>query len=139
MPVAGIFNFSIFNNAIFNTGTPVGPTVNWQGDGISEKKRKRRRREYLKLFDDIEQTLREMVFGLEPTPARVVATALQPVVPKDVTQDVVEAFRKLQALAEDDRALTARLAQIERDLRAYETQAQRALNEEEDEAMMVLA
>lgn len=131
---ARISNAAIFNNLVFNTGTTVGPTVFYQGDG---KKRKRRKKSHDTdvLFADLEKSLRNMVFGVEPTPASVVAQSA-PVVAVDHTQGIDRALDQLAVLAQEGQEYSTRLARLRQEISAYETF--RAQAEEDDEAMMVL-
>lgn len=107
------------------------PTVNYQGEaGGSSGPRKKRRNRTKELFDDIEATIRTLVHGPAPA-APVILSTEQSAVVIDRRTEFVEALRHLDRLASDSRALSLRVQRLRLDM-------QRTLDEDEDEAMMVL-
>lgn len=99
------------------------------GDG---KRRKRKHRQTVRLFDEMEATLRALVFGEEPAPTvhAEVAPAL------DLSRGYGPALDQLLATAGEYEELSHRVTALRADIAAY--QKDRALDADEEEWLMWL-
>jgi hypothetical protein len=109
------------------------PTVFYQGDGLTRRKRKRRDRTR-ELFDAIEATLRAT---LEGAVAPVVPTALVGT-PAPIARTFDADLARLAQYAREDEVLAQRLATLQQDLQLYDaTRRAEELSEDEDSWMLL--
>lgn len=109
------------------------PTVDYQSDG---KKRRRRRRQTDELFDSIERSLREALYG--PTPeVPSVATIGTEQEPAKVARATDEALRKLTEIAEGYTDLSDRVAAIRAQADAYEARRRKAIDDDDEDVLLL--
>jgi hypothetical protein len=109
------------------------PTVFYQGDGLTRRKRKRRDRTR-ELFDAIEATLRATLEGDAPAAAPTATLGT----PAAAVPPFAEALDRLAQYARDDEALTQRLAAIQQDIRLYDaTRRAEEVSDDEDSWMLL--
>lgn len=105
------------------------PTVYYQGDG---KRARRKRRQTDALYTDLERTIRETLAGEPNVAAPLVAAPAQTVQSFDAALDAL--FENAQHYQD----LSAKVAGLKRDLRAYELDQQRKRIEADDEETWLL-
>ena len=112
----------------FTIGTAVPPpTVLYQGDG--KKRRRKKRNETQELFDAIENTLHEYIYGV---PEETVAQ-----VPVDVKHGIETALKQLTATAHGYSDLSLKVSQIRLEVAAYEKRLLNKLLDDDDDFMML--
>jgi len=135
---AGIFNATIFNNSIFNTGGGIPPgTIFYQGDGVTRKRRKPRRTEQ-DFFKSLEQTIYETLHPVEPVVSRPIAHRAADAAGPASTAPTLD---KLRALSQDYEGFAIRLQRLEHALAAHQAEENRkieAAREQDDEEIMLL-
>jgi hypothetical protein len=110
-------------------------TINYQGDGKSNYRRRRNRTQ--ELFDDIEATLRAKMRGDVEIPAIGAIATDDAVVQKYADMPIKEAVRQLTIASKGYAELTNRLTVLKRELRQYEAE-QRMRREIDDEEAFVM-
>lgn len=124
-----------FDGAFFDGGffasvvapTPFPPGGGGGGGLGYGGRRKRRRNRTYELFDEIEASLRTMVYGPEPTEE---APAIRP-----TDANIREALDRLSTLAKDDAELRTRAADVRQSL--IEWRRQREIEDDEDEFLVM--
>lgn len=137
MAVGVFFGGESFGGGFFGAGSPSPSpaatsgggggtghaTINWQ-----EQPRRKRRYRNQELFDELAQTLRELVHPTpdlpEPTP---VATA----------SAIADTLQRLHALAETT-ALQAQVASLKHEVEMYRRHQEQILAEQEDDELLLL-
>ena len=110
-------------------GVPAA-TINYQGDGLSRKKRKKKRRQFDDLLAEIERSLHAVLAG--PTTEPLVVAEL-PI----LAEGFEAALDRLLLLAEDRKDLSLRIDRLRLQVQLYEVQ-QRLSQDEEEEMVMLL-
>lgn len=126
------FNGPFFAGEFFSASV-APPTINYQGDG--KTRRKRRRNKTYELFDALEHTIRQAVTG-DVAPAPALHAVATPAV--DLSHGYDAALDQLLATAGAYEDLSLRVVTLRADLQAYEAdQRQRRIMEDEEEWLMM--
>lgn len=115
------------------TPPPPPPTVFYQGDG---KKRKKRRRQTDELFDSIERSLREAMFG-PTTVVPSIATIGTEQEPARVESALNAALRQLTEVSEGYADLSGRVAAIRKEVDAYEARKKREIDDDDEDILLL--
>lgn len=134
MATGNFFGGQFFGGGYFGNVVP-GPSVFYQPAVGGTSRRKKRRNTSQELFDDIEATIRQVLHGPDTTP--VIIQASKPVV-VERTNQFESALRELDRLSKTSRDLAIRVARLRADIDNQQRLRQQLIDEDEDEAMMVL-
>lgn len=105
------------------------PTINWQEGGAGHPVYRKRRKKTKQLFDSIERTIRETVFGTESKV--LVAHKVQ------TDKGLDEALRQLTISAQGYEDLSLRVEQIRAEISAYEARKRREIDDDDDDFLMM--
>lgn len=115
----------------------LGPTVYYQGDGLSRRRKQQRRNELKELFDAFEETVRATLRGEEPDQPAVVTLRTGPTV-VDPARGLDRASIDFLEAAAAQHGFKTRTNALRRELDAYTDRLQREWDQDEEDALVML-
>lgn len=134
----GVWAATVWTQNVWYENTTPGPTINYQGDGITRRK-KRRNRTY-ELFADIERTLRSEIYGKEIPSVElgIVATVgTANAAYEHVESSLDAALRELTRVSHGYADLSARVAEIRAEVATYEARSKREIDDDDEEFLLL--